>query len=76
MKILAKLIQLLPLNLASIRQQETSGKQDTSSSKIKQNLLEKAKQGMRFLEVFTENKLVEDYEITVPMKSSIKLRHY
>lgn len=31
---------------------------------------------MRFLEVFTENKLVEDYEISVPMKESIKLRQY
>ena len=41
-------------------------------------LLEKAKQGLDFLKVFSENKVVTDYEIIVPMKqgAAIKLRDY
>ena len=72
MKLLAKLIQLLPLNLSATLQDSAK------NAGMQSYLLEKAKQGLDFLKVFAENKVVTDYEIVVPMKqgAAIKLRDY
>ena len=72
MKLLAKLIQLLPLNL-------TSGLQESASAAgMQASLAEKAKQGLDFLKVFADNKIVTDYELIVPMKpgAALRLRDY
>ena len=71
MKILAKLIQLLPLRIASL--------ESTSDQSLSQHLAEMTKKGLEFLHVFAENRIVTEYELIVPMKlndASLKLRSY
>lgn len=72
MKILAKLIQLLPFRINSFEQ--GNGNYDDSS----EVLAEMTKRGIEFLAVFADNKIVTEYELVVPMKlsASIKLRDY
>ena len=45
---------------------------------MQSSLAEKAKQGLEFLKVFAENKIVTDYEVIVPMKqgTALRLRDY
>ena len=72
MKLLAKLIQLLPLNLTLTLQESTP------AAGMEASLVEKAKEGLNFLKVFAENKIVTDYEVIVPMKAgeALRLRDY
>lgn len=63
MKILAKLIQILPLNISALE-----------SNQLPAYILDKIKEGVDFLKVFAENQLVESYQIKVPVKA--KFREY
>jgi len=47
-------------------------------SEADRTLAEMTKQGLEFLAVFAENRIVTDYELVVPMKlsASVKLRDY
>lgn len=63
MKILAKLLQLLPINISTM---QSSGPPTSHSLQIKQ--------GLDFLKVFAANQIVEDYPIEIKVKA--KLRDY
>ncbi len=63
MKILAKLLQLLPLNIGSL-QAATGNKQ----------LQDKLDEGLAFLKVFAENKIIDEYPLVI--KVNAKLRDY
>ena len=56
MKILAKLIQILPLNLATLSQNNVDEKMNSQM-----------KEGLDFLKVFAANEIVEKYEILIPV---------
>lgn len=65
MKILAKLIQLLPLHVDSLK---------TNFTLTLQNKIDK---GLDFLKVFAENKIIEDYPIILPkFTQKVNLRSY
>ena len=66
MRILAKLIQLLPLNISMI---------NSPLAIVDPALKQKIKEGMDFLHIFANNKIIDEYEILIPMKS-VKLRDY
>ena len=74
MKILAKLIQLLPLRISTL---ETSHAGDEAEI-LSESLAEMTKKGLEFLAVFAENRIVTEYELIVPMKvnANVKLRDY
>jgi len=63
MKILAKLLQLLPLNIGSL--QATTGNKQ---------LQDKLDEGLAFLKVFAENKIIDEYPLVI--KVNAKLRDY
>jgi hypothetical protein len=50
MKILAKLIQILPLNISALE-----------STQLPAYILDKIREGVDFLKVFAENQLVDSY---------------
>jgi TATA-binding protein-associated factor len=60
MKILAKLIQLLPLHLDSLK------------TEFSKELQAKVDQGIEFLKVFAENQIVEDYPIVIPINAELR----
>lgn len=73
MKILAKLIQLLPLRLSTLEDTDKA-----AAAGGEELLQEMTKRGLEFLQVFAENRIVTDYELIVPFKKSagVKLRDY
>lgn len=76
MKILAKLIQLLPLKIATLEQSQVA--EGAAKDPMSQKLAELTEKGLEFLAVFAENRIVADYELIVPMKQNtgLKLRDY
>jgi SNF2 family DNA or RNA helicase len=62
MKLLAKVIQLLPLNIASMH----------TSTKKPAEIDARIQQGINFLKVFANNQIVEDYELVVPVKANLR----
>ena len=62
MKTLAKLLQLLPVNLATMQAQQNS------------RLKAASEEGLDFLKVFADNKIVHEYKLTI--KINAKLRDY
>lgn len=63
MKVLAKLIQILPLNISALE-----------STQLPKKIEQKVQEGVNFLKVFAENQLVEGYPIKIAIKA--KLREY
>jgi len=61
MKILAKLIQILPLNLAVLAQNNVS-----------EMMSVQMKEGLDFLKVFAANEIVENYEILIPVAAKFR----
>jgi SNF2 family DNA or RNA helicase len=61
MKILAKLIQILPLNLAVLGQNTAD---ETMSRQMKE--------GLDFLKVFATNEIVDKYEITIKVAAQFR----
>jgi len=62
MKTLAKLLQLLPVNLATMQRQENT------------RLKAASQEGLDFLKVFADNKIVHEYDLKIKIKA--KLRDY
>ena len=61
MKILAKLIQILPLNLAALAQ-----------NNVNEMMSAQMKEGLDFLKVFAANEIVEKYEILIPVAAKFR----
>ena len=61
MKILAKLIQILPLNLATL-----------SQNNVDEKMSSQMKEGLDFLKVFAANEIVEKYEILIPVAAKFR----
>lgn len=64
MKLLAKVIQLLPLNIASMQTSKEAKKGEEIDTRIQQ--------GIDFLKVFVNNQIVEDYDIIIPVQATLR----
>lgn len=68
MKILAKVIQLLPLNISSMQAAQSDNKKGDKGEEVEL----KIKQGIEFLKVFANNQIVEDYKLVIDVRATMR----